>query len=904
MPLATGTRLGPYEVIALLGAGGMGEVYRARDTRLGRDVAIKTLPPDLVPNAESLARFEREARVLASLSHPNIAAIYGIEEVASSRYLVLEFVEGETLEARLARGPLPLDETIDVGKQVAAGLEAAHESGVVHRDLKPGNVMLMPSGAVKVLDFGLAKSSMAEGTASESNLLASPTLTFAATQMGVILGTAAYMSPEQARGKPVDKRTDVWSFGCLLFECLTGKQLFQGETVSDLIAKILQTEPEWARLPPGLPPGMRALLARCLARDPRQRMRDVGEARIALEEMATQPVPQETSPLPTTVASKPRIPGFVPWTIAAVAIVSLALALVRNPSTAPPSLEVSLVPAAGERIGADLGYHPLAISPDGRRVAYTTRVEGVLKLHLRSLDTRDDMEITGVDGARNLFFSPDGEWIGFFDSRKMSKISVRGGTPVALADALQDRLGTWLNDGTIVYSREVTEPLYQIPETGGQPVAITELDTSKRERTHRFPSALDGGPWVVFTVQTVDSPGGYDDASIDAVNVRTKERRHLYKGARRAMWAPGGYLILARGSDLYAAPIDSRDPRLEQDPVPVLSGVSGEISTGASYFSIAGDGTLGWVPGGDPEKSRDLGWFDRSGHWTPIPVASGPYLQAALAPRRERALILAGPGGGASDLWLADLRTGGLNRLTHGYQCGPAQWLPDGERFACSWTEPDGHELVTVRHLDGAGGQREVYRTDHPLFVSDVSHEGRILFSDYGKRDGHLRWIGADGGAAQEVPVEGEGYEQAGKISPDGRWLAYVTNKTRREEVCIRRLDSQGGSWQVSSNGAGGVRWGRDGREVFFVSGENLCRATVLVNGDALTVGRPEVLFEVPPSPIEYTYRDYDYDPVNDRFLFTRPPRSVTERREIALSIGWANQLEEKMRTSKDGRRP
>lgn len=905
MQLAPGTRLGSYEIIAPLGAGGMGEVYRARDTRLGRDVAIKTLPPEFSHDPDRLARFEREARLLASLSHPNIAGIFGLEEVDGARYLILEFVEGETLAARLLRGPLPPDEAIEVGKQVAAGVEAAHESGVVHRDLKPGNVMLGPSGAVKVLDFGLAKSGATGGAGSESNLSASPTTIYAGTQAGVILGTAAYMSPEQARGRPVDKRSDIWSFGCVLFECLTGRQLFGGETSSDLIAHILKSEPEWSLLPDGLPQRVRRLLERCLEKDPRQRLRDIGEARILLEDVVAHPQEPSHRAAPTVVPARSRFLVVTPWAIAVLALVSLFV-LRRSASPPPAQTELAIVPAGGQRIAEDLSYHPMAISPDGRAVAYTVRADGMVQIRLRRLDVREDIEFPGTDGARNMFFSPDGEWIGFFDSRKLSKVSVHGGTPIELADAMQDRPGAWLDDGTIVYSRDVTEPLLRIPESGGTPVAVTALDSLKRERTHRFPCALDGGPWVVFTVQTVDSPGGYDDASIDAVNVRTGERRHLYAGARRAAWAPGGYLVLARGSDLYACPIDPGDPRVEQDPLPVLAGVSGNASSGSSDFGIANDGTLAWIPGGEPERTREVGWYDRAGRWTPTAVPPGPYLQLVLSPDATRALVMAGPGGGASDLWLADLRTGGINRLTHGNQGGTAAWIPDGVRFVYSRSDPSGANVITLRRLDGAGGEHELFRAEHPLIVTDVTPDSRmVVFCDYGQPEGriHLAPVGVEG-SSREIPAKGDRYELAGTVSPDGRWLAFISNKTGREEVCVRRLGGTGGSWQISTRGGGGVRWGREGREFFFVESEMLQLVPVEVRGEEISLGQPEELFEVPPSPTERSFRDYDYDPVGDRFLFTRPPRGVIERREIALSLGWAGRLGEKLRASASGRRP
>jgi Tol biopolymer transport system component len=404
----------------------------------------------------------------------------------------------------------------------------------------------------------------------------------------------------------------------------------------------------------------------------------------------------------------------------------------------------------------------------------------------------------------------------------------------------------------------------------------------------------------VFTVQTVDSPGGYDDASIDAVSVRTGERRHLFKGARRAAWAPGGYLVLARGSDLYATPIDPRNPRVTQDPVPVLSGVSGDVSSGASHFSVAGDGSLAWIPGGDLERTREVGWLDRAGRWKPTPVPPGPYLRLALSSDGARALVTAGPGGGSSDVWLADIRTGGLNQLTHGGRSGPGIWLPDGARIAYSRNLADGGEAVIVRRLDGAGGERQVYRSPNPVVVSDATPDGRwLLASDYGLRQGRMRLIPVEGGEARELPAEGEGYEIGGMISPDGRWLAYISNKTRREEVCVRSLDRSGASWQVSSGragNAGGVRWGREGRELFFVSGEALWRVTTEPQGEELRVGSPEELFDVPQSPNEGTFGDHDFDRSADRFLCTRPPRGAAERREIAVSLGWAQRLRERMR--------
>ena len=893
MPLASGTKLGPYEIVAPLGAGGMGEVYRARDLKLDREVALKALPEAFAGDLERIVRFEREAKVLASLQHPRIAAIYGLHEHGSTRFLAMELVPGEDLAQRLARGPLAVDEALRVATGIAEALEAAHEQGIIHRDLKPANVQLAPDGAVKVLDFGLAKA-LQPAPSSATSLSQSPTLTTPATMVGVILGTAAYMSPEQARGvASVDRRADIWAFGCVLYEMLTARRAFEGDTVTETIASVLRSEPEWEPLLARAPQALVDLVQRCLRKDPKRRIQSIGDVRVELEDMLAQPVQSRSTTRGPAASTSRRPLQWLPWLITALSLIASAVLLAPGRRKPASMTELSIVPQAQQQIGEDLGYQPMAISPDGSMIAYTVRVEGLLRLRLRHMDRREDVEIAGAIGARNLFFSPDSQWIGFFDSRKMYKVSVRGGTPIELADTLQDRLGTWLDDGTIVYSREVTQPLFRIPEGGGEPVAVTELDSTQRERTHRFPCALDGGPWVVFTAQTVESPGGYDDANIDAVSVTTGERRHLFAGARRAVWAPGGYLILARGSDLYATPVDPRDPRITQDPVPVLADVSGDVSSGASYFSLAKDGTLAWIPGGEPERTREIGWFDREGRWTPIPIPAGPYAALYLGPGGSRALISAGAGGGATDLWLADLRNGQLSPLTHGNRGGSADWLPDGIRMVYSRSESGLGEAVFARRIDGTGGETLLGHALHPLLITDVTPDGlHVVYSDYGQRQGRIHLAPVDASSPpRALPGEGDGYEQAGYVSPDGLWLAYVSNKSRREEVCVRRLDGSSGSWQLSNGTAGGIRWGRDGRELFFVTGEVLTRVPLHMQGTELVAGPAEPLFDVPPSPTETSFRDYDYDPIGDRFLFTRPPRGVGERREIAISIAWTRGL-------------
>ena len=506
MSLAPGTRLGPYEVVSPLGVGGMGEVYRARDPRLGRDVAIKALPADVSHDAERLARFEREARLLASLSHPNIAGIHGLEDVEGQRYLVLEYVDGETLARSLGRGPLPLDEALGVCREIAAGVEAAHEGGIVHRDLKPGNVMLTPAGGVKVLDFGLAKGGAAAKEGSDPALSTSPTMTHAATQAGVVLGTAAYMSPEQARGRAVDRRTDIWSFGCVLYECLAGRPVFEGETVSDLVARILEREPDWAVLPVGVPARVRELLRRCLVKDPKQRLRDIGDARIELEQVMARSSSGAIAVQAEDIAGGPAA-RRIPWWAAAIGVITLTVLAVllvgRVTERAGPRIarrfEVSPPP------GMNLVTDPVecAISPDGRLLAFAPAdSSGMPRLWVRPIDSFAPRELPGTAGATQPFWSPDGRFIGFFAEGKLKKVPAAGGDVEILCDVRASRGGTWNRDGVILFAPTSNGPIFRVSANGGDPTPVTQLDSALKETAHRFPRFLPDGRHFTFSALT------------------------------------------------------------------------------------------------------------------------------------------------------------------------------------------------------------------------------------------------------------------------------------------------------------------------------------------------------------------------------------------------------------------
>ena len=908
MPLAAGSKLGPYEIVAPLGAGGMGEVYRARDARLSRDVAIKVLPDVVAGDAERLARFDREAKLLASMNHAGIASIYGLEDAGGQPALVMEVVEGPTLAERLERGAVPEEEALAIARQLAEALEYAHDRGIVHRDLKPANIKLRPDGVVKVLDFGLARALESGAVQGSGDLTQSPTITNRMTTAGVILGTAAYMAPEQARGREADRRADIWAFGAVLFEMLTRKRAFAGETVSDTLAAVMRDEPDWSALPPGLAPIWRRLIARCLVKDPRARLQAIGEARIALADPSGASLGGLAAGAGGTSAAPPaRTAGVLAIALLAGALLGVAGDRLLQPAaSAPVATEFGMMLAPGQRFAGDRGYNFFAVSPDGRSIVYSVWDGKGSRMHVRRLDRREDVELAGTENARNVFFSPDGEWIAFFNSRELSKISVHGGTPVVLAESRQDRGGTWLDDGTIVYTPDVTEPLFRIPAAGGVPVAVTTIDSTKRERSHRFPCALARGPWVVFTVGYLDSPGGYDGSPIHAVNVKTGERRALVQGARCARWARPGYLVFDRANDLYAVAIDPRDPRSKSEPMPVLSGVDGDASSGAGFFEFSGDGTLIWMRSESGNDHREIGWMDRSGRWTPTKLPPGPYRVVRLSPDGGRVLVSAGPGGGATDVWLGDLASGGMNPLTYDLASGQASWLPDGRHMAYARSDTSGRHAIVVSRLDGAGQSRELFTSAWPMFVTSITPDGRsVIFADYGKVDGRLRLVNVDGDPnPREIARDpgNERSEQAGMVSPDGRWLAYVTNRTGREEVYVRAFDGAGGRWQVSSTGGGAVRWGRDSRELFFVEqgSERVMRVGLEPRGAELVVGQPEPLFEATQTSMEPTYRDYDYDRIHDRFLFTRPPAGTNERRELAISLGWTSRLAAKLRERKD----
>jgi hypothetical protein len=889
MPLAPGTRLGPFEIIAPLGAGGMGEVYRARDTRLGREVAVKALPAGFVRDPERVARFEREARLLASLNHPNIAGIHGLEEVAGDRYLVLEFVEGETLGARLARGPLPVDEALDVCRQVGAGVEAAHEAGVVHRDLKPGNVMLRPDGTVKVLDFGLAKSGEAERAGSEPNLSASPTLTHAATTAGVILGTAAYMSPEQARGRAVDKRSDIWSFGCVLYECLTARQAFHGETVSDTIASILKTEADTSTLPASTPARVRELLARCLCKDPRDRLRDIGEARVALAAVRTGGDAGAAS------AAPPAAPGRgVPlWGAAAAAIAFAALALLvanlAGPKRAPaPVRRLDLV---ADDIEMDWFFTP-QLSPDGRRIAYIARNQ----IWVRDLDQLEPRAITEVAGISPLCWSPDSRTVVYNDLRKLWGAPVGGGAPRVICDVpgTGSVIGaSWSRGGSLAFS-VWRGGMYRVAAEGGAPALMFDIDAAEMIDFHA-PSWLPNGDLlhVVHWKEGTDEKGARRiTLGVFDGTKRIPVPDEIVAGNGMPTVAAGQLLFVRRDANagIWAVPYDVGRRR--------VTGEAGLVAAGAASISVSEDGSLLYMEGGDEEGLHQMVWVDRSGKVLETIGTAHPGLsQVALSPDGRR-IAFGTISAGNEDIWVHDLVRRIDTRITFsGSRETAPSWIGSNR---LTYVEVDSMKSrVYAVNADGSGGRSliaspaGVGRQD--AYLAPAGSPALRLTDEGGHRRLRIAAVLADGTLGPPEPfLRFQPEPDIGdvRLMPSGRLLAYSTNDPGQPDVFLTRYPSGEGQWQVSTEGGRQPRWASGSGELFYIGGAGPSRrAVVVVRIDPSQDPPVEAstrLFDIDPGLLRFGEMPYDPTPDGTRFLMVREYSGARSRpRRMVLVQNW-----------------
>ncbi|HEY3349635.1 MAG TPA: protein kinase [Thermoanaerobaculia bacterium] len=877
MSISAGTKLGPYEILSPLGAGGMGEVYRAKDTRVDRAVALKVLPEEFFESEERRGRFEREARMLASLNHPGIATLFSFEEISGRHVLSMELIEGEDLAQRIASAPLPLEESLAYARQIADALEAAHEKGIVHRDLKPANVKVTPDGRVKLLDFGLAKIFEGDsGPGSSPAITKSPTLTARATAAGVILGTAAYMSPEQARGKPVDKRTDVWAFGCVLYEMLAGRRAFEGETVTDVLAAVLTREPDWSALRGPISSKVSELLRRCLQRDQKQRLRDIGDARIVLEEetaasasragqlpfeenaAAPDPAAGRNAPAMFARGSRTSLSSYFPWVLAAAfAAAAGALALrARAPQPAPAIRGQVLL--SSEELMDGVGAS-VVVAPDGTRLAYVTRGARP-RLFLRALDRLQPVEVPESEGAVGPFFSPDGKWVAFFAGGKLRKAAVSGGVPATICDATIPRGGAWVSDDTIVFAPRSVGGLMVVPASGGEPKILTKVDVAARERSHRWPAPLPGGKAVLFMTQL--SGGDYDDGVIETVEVSTGKRSVIHKGGSFPRWSPSGHVLFARKGSIYAAPFDPGRPGFTGRPIAVLekimSSTGGEApSDGSAQIDVSASGFCAYRTG-EAETLFTLALVDRRG--VVLRKTSPPrgYSWTRFSPDGTRAAIqISGPS--QSDIWVYDIARDTLSKLTFEGDNLGAVWSPDG-RDVVFGSDRDrelvarpGGSAVTLRGLyrkraDGSGPARLLFKFAGLLSPTGLSPDGRALAFQVSRPEtqmdvGVIRLRGDVAEGEPEMIVAGPANEGGGLFSPDGRWLAYESNDGGLGYVYLRSAAGGDAKWQVSDQMGSSPRWSRDGT-LYFVRRQDasVVATRVTAEGGAPVFGKEERL--------------------------------------------------------------
>ncbi len=890
--LAPGSALGPYRVIGLLGSGGMGRVYRALDPQLGREVAIKALARAFHDDSASLRRFEREARALAAVNHPNIATLFELLEVEGRPYLVLELVEGETLAERLERGPMTPAEAVETARQIVDALAEAHGKGIVHRDLKPSNVKLGADGRVKVLDFGLAKT--APGPERRSPEAAT-------TISGAVLGTAPYMSPEQARGLEVDRRTDIWAFGCLLFEMLTGVRAFQGRTVSDVLASVLRDDPDYGLFPPPTPASLVRLVRRCLRKDPKGRLQDIGDARADLEEASSADtlgaVDRRT---PGRPAPRRLLAGAV---VALVGLVGLGLGAALFHGRAPERAPVRLGLDPG--VALEEGYDPpFALSPDGKSVVLVAREGDSRRLVLRRLDAFEARPLAGTEGARQPFFSPDGASVAYFADRKLWRLPLAGGSPIALAEVGSNpRGGSWGPDGTIVVGASLTSGLYRVSAGGGPLESLTRLDLKAGESSHRWPQVLPGGRWALFS--SLVEEGSWDDASLEAVSLETGERHVVQREAAFGLWAGRGPLVFARAGRLYAASFDPDRAVETSAPEIVLEGVAYDPRNGGTKVALSPSGTLLYAPGRPVSIENHLAWVDADGRSRRLPGPPRRFREPRLSPDGGRVAVRIG-GADDAQVWTFDLATGALVQASAGISPHRPTWSPDGSHLVVGSRSGDRWALVAI---PASGGERVVlHESANRVYPTSFAPDGRsLVFQEQRPGQGwDLRLLPLSKGLRPEGEprdvAAGLANETNGVVSPDGRFLAFESDELDAVvQVYASRFPAGDGKAQLTRDGGRLPRWSSASEVVYLRTPQREPRRLPLREAEGRILAAGDVPFwadeaaaaRAGQSLLIPDYLGYDFDPARRRLLVLEEPvqPGAPAPPGLRVVLGWLDEV-------------